>query len=66
MEFFNKKEEVLDVELTEYGKYLLAIGQLNPLIMLFLMMMFNMMLVAPGFLRIRTASPTASNTTHLN
>jgi hypothetical protein len=30
MEFFNKKEEVLDVELTEYGKYLLAIGQLNP------------------------------------
>jgi hypothetical protein len=30
MEFFNKKEEVLDVELTEYGKYLLATGQLNP------------------------------------
>ena len=30
MEFFNKKEEVLDVGLTEYGKYLLAIGQLNP------------------------------------
>jgi len=30
MEFFNKKEEVLEVELTEYGKYLLATGQLNP------------------------------------
>jgi hypothetical protein len=30
MEFFNKKEEVLDVELTEYGEYLLAIGKLNP------------------------------------
>jgi hypothetical protein len=30
MEFFNKKEEVLDVRLTEYGKYLLSIGQLNP------------------------------------
>jgi len=30
MEFFNKKEEVLDVELTEYGKYLLSIGQLDP------------------------------------
>lgn len=30
MEFFNKKEDVLDVELTEYGKYLLSIGQLDP------------------------------------
>jgi len=30
MEFFNKKEEVLNVELTEYGEYLLAIGKLNP------------------------------------
>ena len=30
MEFFNKKEEVLNVELTEYGEYLLATGKLNP------------------------------------
>ena len=30
MEFFNKKEDVLSVELTEYGEYLLAIGKLNP------------------------------------
>ena len=30
MEFFNRKEEVLDVQLTQYGKYLLSIGKLNP------------------------------------
>jgi len=30
MEFFNKKEDVLDFRLTEYGKYLLAIGRLKP------------------------------------
>ena len=30
MEFFNQKEEVLDVQLTEYGKYLLSIGRLRP------------------------------------
>jgi|2_EtaG_2_1085320.scaffolds.fasta_scaffold00717_8 hypothetical protein len=30
MEFFNKKEEVLDVQLTEYGKYLLAQGRMKP------------------------------------
>jgi len=30
MEFFNKKEEVLDIQLTEYGKSKLAIGKLNP------------------------------------
>tara|TARA_R110002110_G_scaffold402725_1_gene620211 strand:- start:1118 stop:2026 length:909 start_codon:yes stop_codon:yes gene_type:complete len=30
MEFFNKKEEVLDFKLTEYGKNLLAQGKLNP------------------------------------
>ena len=29
-EFFNKKEEMLEVQLTEYGKYLLSIGQLSP------------------------------------
>lgn len=29
MEFFNRKEEVLDVELTQYGKYLLSIGKLK-------------------------------------
>jgi len=29
-EFFNKKEEMLEVQLTEYGKYLLSIGQLYP------------------------------------
>jgi hypothetical protein len=30
MEFFNRKEEVLDVELTQYGKYLLSIGEFKP------------------------------------
>jgi hypothetical protein len=30
MEFFNKKEEVLDLQLTQYGKHLLSIGKLNP------------------------------------
>ncbi len=30
MEFFNKKEDVLDFKLTEYGKYLLALGRLKP------------------------------------
>jgi hypothetical protein len=30
MEFFNKKEEVLDLQLTQYGKYLLSVGKLNP------------------------------------
>tara|TARA_B100000029_G_scaffold311698_1_gene304163 strand:- start:11087 stop:12013 length:927 start_codon:yes stop_codon:yes gene_type:complete len=30
MGFFNKKEEVLDFVLTEYGKYSLAIGKLDP------------------------------------
>ena len=30
MEFFNKKEDVLDVQLTEYGKSLLAKGKLKP------------------------------------
>ena len=30
MEFFDKKEEVLDVQLTEYGKYLLSTGRMRP------------------------------------
>lgn len=30
MAFFNKKEEVLDLELTAYGKYLLSQGQMDP------------------------------------
>jgi hypothetical protein len=30
VEFFNKKEEVLDLQLTEYGKYLLSLGRLRP------------------------------------
>ena len=30
MEFFNKKDEVIDFQLTEYGKYLLSIGRLSP------------------------------------
>tara|TARA_R110002020_G_scaffold189345_2_gene388289 strand:+ start:5789 stop:6817 length:1029 start_codon:yes stop_codon:yes gene_type:complete len=29
-EFFNKKEEMLEVQLTEYGKYLLSLGKLKP------------------------------------
>lgn len=30
MSYFNKKEEVLDIQLTQYGKHLLSIGKLNP------------------------------------
>lgn len=30
MEFFNQKEEVLELQLTEYGKYLLSQGALDP------------------------------------
>jgi hypothetical protein len=30
MEFFNRKEEVLDIQLTQYGKYLLSKGKLRP------------------------------------
>lgn len=30
MEFFDRKEEVLDIELTQYGKYQLSIGQFKP------------------------------------
>ena len=30
MEFLNQKEEVFEFQLTEYGKYLLAIGKLQP------------------------------------
>jgi len=30
MEFFNKKEEVIDLQLTQYGKELLAVGKLKP------------------------------------
>tara|TARA_B100000214_G_scaffold275287_1_gene205348 strand:+ start:836 stop:1945 length:1110 start_codon:yes stop_codon:yes gene_type:complete len=30
MEFFNKKEEVIDLQLTQYGKFLLSKGRLKP------------------------------------
>jgi hypothetical protein len=30
MEFFNKKEEVIDLQLTQYGKHLLSLGKLKP------------------------------------
>jgi len=30
MEFFNKKEEVLDFQLTDYGKHMLSLGQWKP------------------------------------
>ena len=30
VEFFNKKEEMLEVQLTEYGKHLLSVGKLKP------------------------------------
>ena len=30
MRFFNKKEEVLDLQLTQYGKHLLSLGKLSP------------------------------------
>jgi len=29
-EFFNKKEELLEVQLTDYGKYMLSLGKLKP------------------------------------
>lgn len=31
MTFFNKKEDVIDIELTQYGKYLLSKGKLKPM-----------------------------------
>ena len=30
MEFFNKKEDVLEIKLTQYGKYLLSKGKFKP------------------------------------
>ncbi len=30
MTFFNKKEEVIEIELTQYGKYLLSKGKFRP------------------------------------
>jgi hypothetical protein len=30
MEFFDKKEEVIDLQLTQYGKYLLSLGKMKP------------------------------------
>ena len=30
MSFFNKKEDVIDLQLTQYGKYLLSQGKLKP------------------------------------
>lgn len=30
MEFFNRKEEVIDIQLTQHGKYLLSKGRLSP------------------------------------
>ena len=30
MEFFDKKEEVIDIQLTQYGKYLLSRGEFRP------------------------------------
>ena len=30
MSFFNKKEEVLEIELTQYGKHLLSKGEFVP------------------------------------
>lgn len=30
MEFFNRKQEVMDVQMTQYGKYLLSKGQFKP------------------------------------
>jgi len=31
MKFFNKQEQVIDLQLTQYGKYLLSIGKLKPI-----------------------------------
>ena len=31
MEYFNQKEEVIDIQLTQYGKYLLSLGRFKPL-----------------------------------
>ena len=31
MSYFNKKEQVLDIELTQYGKHLLSVGKLYPI-----------------------------------
>ena len=30
MGFFDRKEEVIDIELTQYGKHLLSLGKFKP------------------------------------
>ena len=35
MSFFNKKEEVIDIELTQLGKYLLSKGRFKPVFYVF-------------------------------
>lgn len=43
MAFFNKKTDVMDIELTPYGRYLLSIGRLKPAFTSLLMMIYCMM-----------------------
>ena len=35
MSFFNKKEDVIDIELTQFGKYLLSKGKFKPVFYVF-------------------------------
>ena len=41
MAFFNKKEEVMDIELTQYGKYLLSQGKFKPVFYAFFDEFYN-------------------------
>ena len=50
MTFFDPKEEVMDIELTQHGKRLLSKGLLRPTYYLFLTMISYMMRHAPAML----------------
>ena len=65
MEFFNKKEEVIDFKLTEYGKNLLAQGKLKPAYYAFLTMMCYMTSVGLASRRLKTMHEGASKAPHL-
>jgi len=45
MAFFDKKEEVIDIQLTQYGKHLLSKGLFRPVSYAFLMIMCCMIAV---------------------
>jgi hypothetical protein len=65
MDFFDKKEDVLDFQLTEYGKSLLEKGPLQARhIMHFLMMTSYMTLKPPDLMKNKIVPRIESNMKH--